>query len=189
MRLLIIIIFILLLIACKQPSPKLTIIPPSQPLRGETSFKILTDPNAPKQQLQENQFYQRPKAKGELAIPIYPQQALDSKTGEVSVAVRIVIDEEGKVSKITESPVIASTPSIYLKDFQQAVEAAMQKWVFEAAEIQQFEDGKDLDGDGKPDYKRLISSEKIAVYLDLRFDFTIVAGRGQVSTTSPPNKP
>jgi hypothetical protein len=176
---------------CKNPSPKVTITSPPEPLRGETSFEILKDPNAPKRELEENQSYQQPKAIGKLSMPIYPKAPLDNKVGEVSVAARIVIDVNGKVRKIADSPLISSTPSVYLKDFQKAVEEAMQSWEFEPAEIQQLEDGKDLNGDGKPDYKRVISSQKVPVYLDLRFDFTIVEGRGRVraNTTSPSKKP
>ena len=59
-------------------------------------------------------------------------------------------------------------------------------WKFVPAQWQWLEDGKDLNGDGAPDFRRVVKAEAVAVYLDVRFDFKIVAGKGEVRKTGPP---
>jgi hypothetical protein len=54
------------------------------------------------------------------------------------------------------------------------------------AQWQWLQEGKDLNGDGAPDFSRVVRAESVVVYLDVRFDFRIVAGRGEVSKTGPP---
>src|SRR5439155_23720825 len=137
---------------CKH-RPPVTIVSPPPLSRGEASFEVLTDPNAPKLELEKNQFYQRPVAKGRLAMPVYPQNALDEKFGTATIVVRIIIGVEGNVTDIYDSPLTSSTAGPFMGDFRSAVEEAIRSWAFEPAEIQQFEDGKDLNGDGKPDYQ------------------------------------
>ncbi|HEY2930160.1 MAG TPA: hypothetical protein VGK99_00310 [Acidobacteriota bacterium] len=125
----------------------------------------------------------RARTKGELGIPVYPADALKSKISESTVAVRILISTDGKVTEISDSPLMASSTGPFAGEFRAATEEAIKTWLFEPAEIQTLEDGKDLDGDGKPDYRIVVATQKIPIYRDLHFDFKVVVSEGKVRAT------
>jgi hypothetical protein len=147
--------------------------------RGQSSFEVLAD-GKQKSDLPRDQDFVPPRPIVELATPAYPWRALSAKYGKASVIVRVVIGTEGLVTEINDPP--NNTPAVgpYADDFRSAVEQAVQRWKFQPAAYRQFEDGKDLNGDGKPDYQRLVRSQVVPVYLDVRFDFEIVNGKGRV---------
>ena len=171
------------LMACNHQPPKTVVASPQSSLSGEATFTALPDPASAQRELPKNQIYQPPRRKGTLSTPAYPPAALATRFGAATVAVRIVIGEEGKVTGITNSPLLASTPGPFAAEFRAATEEAIRSWAFEPAEVQTLEDGKDLDGDGKPDYQVVVAREKIPVYFDLRFDFNIVGKEGRVQTS------
>jgi hypothetical protein len=172
----------LIFTGCKTKAPKVIVKNTPETSRGEASFQAIVD-SASTRELPKNQSYQRARAKDRLTIPIYPHTALKGKFGSTTVAVRIIVDTDGKVSEIADSPLRVSTPGPYAADFRSATEEAIRSWTFEPAEIHTLEDGKDLDGDGKPDYRVVTSREKIKTYFDLVFDFKIIKENGQVKTT------
>ncbi len=71
------------------------------------------------------------------------------------------------------------------KRFKAAAERAVRSWTFTPAQWQQVEPGRDLNGDGKPDYIRVVRSERVSVYMDVSFDFERVAGQGSVGPVPP----
>ncbi len=164
------------------PTPS-TPRPEPDSVRGKASFTIIPDPG-PAPELPKDREFVRPQAIGQLATPVYPEAALAAKFGRTSVVVRIVIGTEGAVTEIGESPNGVPTAGLYAREFRAAVEDAVHKWKFEPAALRQFEDGADLNGDGKPDFKRLVWSQVVPVYIDVRFDFEIVNGKGQVKLPS-----
>ena len=117
---------------------------------------------------------------GELKGPAYPERPLKAKYGAAVVVVRVFLDADGQVIDIQDSPASPSTGGRYTADFISAVEDAVQQWKFEPAEYRLYEEGKDLNGDGKPDYMVLIASKPVPVHFDARFDFSIVRGEGRV---------
>jgi hypothetical protein len=117
---------------------------------------------------------------GESAPPGYPTEALSAGAGDVSVVVRIVVDETGSVREIRDSPVMKSTAGPFAAAFRDAVERTVKVWRFAPAERRVFENGPDRDGDGEPDFFRMTSATPIAMYFDLRFDFSIVEGKPHV---------
>jgi len=172
---------LLLFVGCKH---NVAIAPPPEPARGESSFRVLVEPSAGEKVSDNGWTLVPPTPTGQLSLPVYPPKALERKYGAAAVAVRIIIDVDGRVTKITDSPRMVSTPGPIAADFRAAVEAAIQSWRFRPAEWQLFEAGKDLDGDGKPDYQKLYASEKVSAYVDVLFDFFIVAGKGEVRQTN-----
>src|SRR5262245_59143732 len=88
---------------CRHPPPKVKVANPPQSASGEASFTTLVDP-ADTPNLPKNKSFQWARAQGPLAMPVYPPNALKSKVGPVTVAVRIVIDVDGKVASIIDSP-------------------------------------------------------------------------------------
>jgi hypothetical protein len=58
------------------------------------------------------------------------------------------------------------------------------KWRFMPAEFTRLAPGDDYDKDGKPDFRRIVARKEIPVYIDVRFEFEIVDGKGMVRTGS-----
>jgi hypothetical protein len=140
----------------------------------------------PREDLPEDQDLQPPRPEGDLTLPDYPVAALDGRARESTVYLRFVIGKNGEVTKIRDIPDTVSTEGPFAADFRVAAENAVRTWKFVPAQWQWLEDGKDLNGDGSPDFRRVVKSQPIAVYLDVRFDFRIVAGKGEVRKASPP---
>ena len=160
--------------------------PAADPARGQSSFEFLVDPPARDAERSRYEQFMPPRPIGELASPEYPERALAAGYGPVSLAVRVNIGIEGQVTAISDIPGKPQATGPYASDFRQAIESAVQTWRFNPAELNRFEDGNDIDGDGKPDYQRLVSTDKMPVYFDVRFDFEILQGKGQVKTGGSP---
>jgi hypothetical protein len=158
-------------------------LPPAapDPPRGEVSFGFLVDPNAPRPGLWsvEEIIAPRPLAPSPL-LPSYPPRPLADGFGPATCAVRIIVGTDGTVTHLETSPLVPSTPGPYEEEFLAAVREAVRTWKFSPALKRRYEPGADLDGDGKPDYRRFLSDEPSPYYLDLRFDFEIVEGKGRV---------
>lgn len=174
------------------PSP-----PPAAPLpeatRGGVELKFVNDPNAPPPD--PHQEFHAPKIIGRPAMPPYPADALAANAGG-TVALRITIDTEGQVALVEDSPVAPSTPGPFTSEFRAAAEKGARTWRFSPGEIEQLEDGKDLDGDGKPDYTTVVSVGRVPVIYDILFNFYVVKGVGQVRSSveqatpkAPPRRP
>ena len=151
--------------------------------QGLSSFKILTETS--KGTKPDGSNYQEvvpPRPIGELKAPDYPAKALKARLGGASVTVRICLDAAGQVSEIKDGLIGASSGGRFTSDFRLAVEEAVRRWKFQPAEYREYEDGKDLNGDGKPDYMVVIARKQVPVYFDVRFDFSIVRGEGRVQT-------
>ncbi|HYK90836.1 MAG TPA: hypothetical protein VE398_18830 [Acidobacteriota bacterium] len=150
-------------------------------LRGFASITILTSSAAGTKP--EGSKYEEvvpPTPIGELKPPIYPEKALKAKYGQAIVAIRVFLDAGGRVTDLKDAPTAASTGGPFASEFRSAVEDAIHLWKFRPAEYRRYADGKDLNGDGKPDYMVLIAKENVPVYFDVRFDFSIVKGQGHV---------
>ncbi len=159
--------------------------PPAPPV-GQSSFDFLRDGASIDTEPPEDQDLRAPIIKEELAQPVYPPQALTAGAGPSIVAVRILVDNEGRVAEVADSPRLASTPGPFAGDFRRAVEEVLAEWKFVPATWRRYEPGEDLDGDGVADYRRVVERRVVNFYLDVRFDFEIVDGKGQVRSDQTP---
>lgn len=164
--------------AHRSPDPPQT----TDPSRGQSSFDFMYDGASVDTTPPEDQELRPPVIAEELALPLYPPQALSGSTEPSIVAVRILVDTDGRVADVADSPRLASTPGPFAADFRLAVEDVLAEWRFQPAEWRRFEPGEDLDGDGVADYRRVIESRVVTFYLDVRFDFEIVDGQGLVTS-------
>ncbi len=69
-----------------------------------------------------------------LTQPLYPAAARGRQTVPMSVGVRLLADEVGRVAAVRSSPLALSTPGALAGEFQAAVETAVRQWRFEPAE-------------------------------------------------------
>ena len=166
--------------APKKPPAAAALPPPPAP-EGRTSYKYIFDPANPALGLPADVQFVRPSPVETTTLPKYPQDALAAHDGPHHEIVRIVIDTRGNVSRVLDSPMGRSDGGPFASEYRLAVEEAVRTWRYAAGILRHVEDGPDHDGDGKPDYKIMTSSEMIAVYYDLRFTFEIVDGKGVVT--------
>jgi hypothetical protein len=166
-------------------APKKPPAPAPSPLsalpEGKTSFHYIFDPANPALGLPADVQFVRPHPMETTSLPKYPENALGVHDGPHHEVVRIVIDPEGHVSQVADSPMAQSDGGPFAEDYRRAVEAAVKTWRYDPGTLRHVEDGPDHDGDGKPDYKIMTSSDRVAVYYDIRFTFEIVDGKGVVT--------
>lgn len=160
----------------------------SIPPNGRSSFDFIYNSPSLDTEPPEDQELRPPVIAEELALPLFPPQALSGGAGPSTVAVRILVDTEGRVAEVADSPRLPSTPGPFADDFRRAVEDALAEWHFRPAQWRRYEPGEDLDGDGVADYRRVVESRVVTFYLDVRFDFEIVDGRGRVRSEQAPDK-
>jgi hypothetical protein len=98
------------------------------------------------------------------------------------IVARVQLDDTGEVVGITESPIEMPRPGRFIQEFRIEVEKAIRQWNFLPAKSQECREGSDLNGDGKPDYVVVISTQSIPVYFDVQFEFSIVDGVGQAQS-------
>jgi hypothetical protein len=90
-----------------------------------------------KERLTKDEFVP-PRSLGELAEPVYPAAALAGRAGPVTMAVRVVVDVEGRATEVSQSVLAWSTPTVWAEGFRAAIEAAVARWRFRPAEVRHF---------------------------------------------------
>ena len=149
--------------------------------QGVVSFEQLRDPAVRPPEADPGQEYRRPVLEEGFALPAYPAAALAADAPTTDVIVRLVVSEDGTVAGVRPSPLAAPPQGEWPELFYGVVREVVSGWRYEPCELRELEDGPDHDGDGSPDYRLVVASRPVAVYLDLRFRFEIVDGAGRVS--------
>lgn len=148
-------------------------------VEGRVAFELLPDPQPKTPALSRHQIFMAPVSL-EAPLPGYPQRALANDAAPVTVSVRIIIYADGVVREVLDSPYEQRTEGDNREVFRDAVEEAVRSWRFSPATIRTLAEGEDLNGDGKVDYTVTTEQRPVRTYLDLRFTFEVVSGRGQV---------
>jgi TonB family protein len=161
---------IVLLVSCTHR--RSSIEPPAiQPGTGAVSYKFLPEDKTAGQKNPEGWEYQAPRLLGDAPLPIYPEHPLAARFGQALVIVRTTIAPEGTVTDVSPRP--GSTPGRFAEDFFQAVDSAVRKWRFTPPQWWLLEEGNDLNGDGKPDYQRVVRMDPVSVSGDIEFHFDV----------------
>lgn len=150
---------------------------------GDVAFRVIPPPIVTQPEPADATVSTRlthPRAVRELTKPLYPKEALVAGAGDYTVVVRITIGKDGKVSRIDDSDRVPSTAGPFAATFRAAVEQAVRQWEFTPGVLGEETPGKDLDGDGTIDYVISTRFETVPVFYHLRFDFTVVDGKGEV---------
>jgi len=155
--------------------PAAAVTPPA----GQVGVVVLPDAGGRKPRPDAGETFHAPQPV-DTPLPSYPIGALMERAAPARIAVRIVIGRDGRVEKISDSPVEPSSAGPFAAEFSAAVENALRQWRFVPAMYRRLRPGGDLDGDGIPDWQDATESRAVEVYYDLRFTFEIVDGEGRV---------
>ena len=134
----------------------------------------------PKPRVEENQEFVGPRP-FESPLPKYPESVLSEQLPPITVTLRILVDSDGTVREVIDSPLEDSTMHAFVADFRDAAASAVRTWRFAPAQLRTLIPGKDLDGDGQSDYRVISDHTALRTYLDIRFTFSLVDGRGEVT--------
>ncbi len=172
------------LVACRSAPQKIAPrnvaeISPSKPA---VSAKLVPAPDSPEVQLGPGEEYVSPQLASGNPQPKYPVELVTRQLPPHTVVVRVTFDERGRVFDIAPSPVGASTHDEHETAFEGAVRDALQQWKCWPASIRKFRNGPDTDGDGKPDYRILVSQRVLKAFFDISFSFEIVNGQPVVKS-------
>lgn len=168
-----------------EPSPGVSPKPETPPgvsREGQVDFEVVGELKPSVPVLEADQEYSAAFPMGPNELPVYPEELLRHNLGRQEIVVRVIIDTQGRVARLEESPVPSNGDPAYRADFVRAVETAVRSWQFAPANIRAFGPGPDDDGDGKGDYILLKSETALTSYHDLRFFFEIKEGRGVVTS-------
>jgi hypothetical protein len=146
------------------------------------SFTFLPENDSEEKQDPHGWEYHPPRLRGKALLPEYPVRPLAARFGSAVVVVQIAVGQNGEISAVSPRP--GSTPGPFAGDFLQAVETAVQKWSFTRPEWWFLGEGKDINGDGKPDYQNVISISPTTATGDVEFRFEIVGDKGSVSSAT-----
>ena len=146
---------------------------------GRVAFEMLPDPDRVKPVLTPEQLFTGP-VPLKTPLPEYPQEALDSEAEPAILVVRIIVEEDGTVREVLASPLAGPIEASVREPFWCAVEQAVRRWEFVPAIIRTLTKRREPGGEGVEDDRRLAEVKAVRTYLDLRFKFEVVDGRGQV---------
>jgi hypothetical protein len=168
---------LLLSVACAKHRAAVAIKPP-EPARGKVSFRFLADTDSAAKQNSNGWEYHPPHLVGEAVMPSYPERPLARRFGSALVIVGISVNPAGEVTNVSARP--GSTPGPFAADFFLAVETAVRKWKFTRPEWWLLEEGIDINGDGKPDYQKVIDIKPTSAAGDVEFLFRLAGGTAEV---------
>lgn len=157
-----------------------TATPAATPPEGRSRFEFVKPSPAPENaeakitagEALAKDEYVAPRAVGALATPVYPAEALAAGEGPVTLAVRLVVGTEGRVTEVGRSVLAWSTPTRFDGAFFGAVEAAVRQWRFRPAEIRHFTTVTN----GAGTYRSLAGSELTEWALHVTFTFDATGG-------------
>lgn len=147
------------------------VLPPLNLPKNEVSFKFLPEPDSGEGIDAQGWEYHPPHLIGDAVHPVYPERALAAGVGSIILVVRIRVSPDGTITDLMLSP--GSKPGPFSEDFLQAVETAVKKWKFTRPERWQLEEGRDVNGDGKIDYQKVLSIVPVSATGDVEFSFNI----------------
>lgn len=152
---------------------------PGSPPSGAVSFRLIEDPagQSGKQTIDGRpQELVAPVARGSNPTPHYPPEALAQGCQDATLLVRVIIDAEGKVGEIRDSPFVRATQDPCTPLFRSATEQAVRLWQFSPAFRQVLVKPASEGPLGQPKW----DTQPIPWYADFAFRFQVVEGKGMV---------
>ena len=147
------------------------------PSSGNVSAKLVPDPGSPELRLAPGEEYVAPQLMPGNPNPKYAPELVGLHLPPHVVSIRVRFGEDARPEDIGPSPVGETSHDKYEPAFEAAVRNAVERWKCWPARIRKFRDGPDLDGDGKPDYRILVSQRMLKTFFDVSFTFEVVNGQ------------
>ncbi len=166
----------------RRPAVEAPVQPEPEPT-GSSALTFLLDPALPPRLPETSEELVSP-APLSLPLPAYPVAAIRSGCRNLSVGLRIIVETDGRIGSVQDSPLVPPAEGECAMRLREAAVAAVRGWTFQPAQWRQLEPGDDYDGDGKPDFHRVISVTRVSVYLDVRFDFEVGEASARVRVRS-----
>jgi hypothetical protein len=148
-------------------------------VEGQVAFQFVPDPARVRPSLTDRQVFMPPRPL-ETPLPIYPESELHKNTGPVTVVVRIFVGTDGSVDQVFDSPLGGSTQIDTGDPFRSSVEQAVRGWRFASGQVRTLAESEGSDGERKPDFRVIADETPVRTYLDLRFTFEVIDGKGRV---------
>jgi TonB family protein len=167
----------LISIACAKHPIQVAVKPP-EASSGVVSFKFLAQKDSGERQNPKGWEYHPPYLIGEAVLPSYPERPLANRFGSAVVIVRIAINSAGEVTDVSLKS--NSSPGPFAADFFHSVETTVRKWRFTRPEWWLLEQVKNVNGEGTPDYQKVIDIKPASASGDAEFLFELVGGQGKV---------
>lgn len=156
-----------------------------QPPKSRVAFEVIPSP-AVLMLASTSIERTRPVATEELAMPPVPQELVAAAPVHATIAVRITVGSDGRVSGVRPSPAAASQAGPWFDLLLDSIRKVASRWRFRPARERTLSDGPDRDHDGRPDWQNVVTDRTIAVYFDARFTFEVVNGSGRVTLGGAP---
>lgn len=83
------------------------------------------------------------------------------------MAVRLVVDVEGRATELSQSVLVWSTPTVWSEELRAAIEAAVVRWRFRPGEVRHFATVTNAQGT----YRSMTGSEPTEWALHVAFTF------------------
>lgn len=129
-------VLLMAIVAVSACSTRTVLKPTTQP---ETSYKLITPPDAPHYELRQGQTAQLPKPViGHFAPPVYPGSLAKPGAAPVVVKAQLTFGADGRVSGVYLLPDSYAGPGHLL--FEDAVRAAVADWRFTPLVFEQYSD-------------------------------------------------
>ena len=148
-------------------------------MEGQVAFQFVPDPGRVKPSLSDRQVFMPPRPL-ETPLPSYPQSELVRNTAPVTVVVRIFVGTDGSVDQVSDSPLEGSRRIDTGDPFRASVEQAVRGWRFVSGRVRTLAESEGSDGERKPDFRVIADETPVRTYLDLRFTFEVIDGKGRV---------
>lgn len=105
---------------------------------------------------------------GKAVQPAFPPRAFAANVGTVQMAVRVVVDAQGRVADIQPSVrAVTLVPARFADDFRAEIETAVRQWAFAPARVEQIETVTEAGFS----YDRVKQSTGVETEFDLVFTF------------------
>jgi len=172
------VVLVLVCFGCSShaPKPRRTL---EAKLSGQVTGGLIAAPLSERYIAEKGAYYEQPIGSPDNALPAYPPDLLSQRLPPVSVQVRVVVDNLGKVTSITSS----EQPNPGQLPFVESVRSALQGWKF--TQLVKVIPGDDYtalpDGDGSQ-FLYPGKATALPFHQDYRFIFSQKDGKANVTT-------
>jgi hypothetical protein len=174
------VVLVLVCFGCSSQAPKSQRTPEAK-LSGQVTGELIAAPASERYVAEKGAYYEQPLGSPDNALPAYPPDLLSQRLPPVSVQVRVVVDDLGKVTSITSS----EQPSLGQLPFVESIRSTLQGWKF--TQLVKVIPGDDYTALPDADGSQIFYPGKataLPFHQDYRFIFSQKNGKANVTARS-----